>query len=253
VLSLLVRAIAPGALLLCARAFAAEAGDGGGSGAGATYEVRRIEGWTVHVREDLLRDQKPAVEAALVLVQQQLHEVVRLVPGAALAHLRGVNLWISPEYTGVRPTVEYHPDVAWLRDHGRDPAMAKGVEFTNLRILAREVKRMPVLVLHELAHAYHDQVFGFGNAEIKAAYKRAKESKGYDKVERWHGDGRPNTFERAYAMTTPQEYFAETSEAFFGRNDFFPFTNDELKKHDPEMFKLLERLWNSPVQGAKVK
>ena len=54
-------------------------------------------------------------------------------------------------------------------------------------------------------------------------------------------------------MTSPQEYFAETTEAFFGRNDFFPFTNEELQKHDPEMFKLLERLWNSPVQAAKVK
>src|SRR6185295_11791647 len=104
--------------------------------------------------------------------------------------------------------------------------VAKGIKKKNFRILERDVKRMPVVVLHELAHAYHDQVFGFGNAEIKAAYKPAKESKGYDKVERWHGNGRPNRFERAYAMTDPQEYFAETTEAFFGRNDFFPFTNE---------------------------
>jgi hypothetical protein len=45
-------------------------------------------------------------------------------------------------------------------------------------------------------------------------------------------------------MTSPQEYFAESTEAFFSRNDFFPFTRDELKKHDPEMYELLERLWN---------
>jgi Mlc titration factor MtfA (ptsG expression regulator) len=49
--------------------------------------------------------------------------------------------------------------------------------------------------------------------------------------------------ERAYAMTTPQEYFAECTEAYFSRNDFFPFTRDELKQHDPEMFALLEKLW----------
>jgi Mlc titration factor MtfA (ptsG expression regulator) len=57
--------------------------------------------------------------------------------------------------------------------------------------------------------------------------------------------------DRAYAMTNPQEYFAESTEAYFSRNDFFPFTRDELKQQDPEMFKLLEKLWtiesaNSP-------
>ena len=39
------------------------------------------------------------------------------------------------------------------------------------------------------------------------------------------------------------EYFAETTEAFFGRNDFFPFTRGELKTHDPDMFELLGKLW----------
>jgi|GEM_PF-5965432 len=33
-------------------------------------------------------------------------------------------------------------------------------------------------------------------------------------------------------------------EAFFGTNDFFPFTREELEKHDPEMVKLLQRVWN---------
>ena len=48
-------------------------------------------------------------------------------------------------------------------------------------------------------------------------------------------------------MTNAKEYFAECSEAFFSRNDFFPFTHEELAQHDPEMFKLLQRLWNQPT------
>jgi len=77
-----------------------------------------------------------------------------------------------------------------------------------------------------------------------AAYcNEAKASGKYDHIERWHGNGKPNTFERAYAMTDPMEYFAEGTEAFFSRNDFFPFTRDELKQHDPEMFALLAKLW----------
>ena len=45
------------------------------------------------------------------------------------------------------------------------------------------------------------------------------------------------------------EYFAEGSEAYFGTNDFYPFTRAELKQHDPEGFRLLEALWNDPGKG----
>jgi hypothetical protein len=40
------------------------------------------------------------------------------------------------------------------------------------------------------------------------------------------------------------EYFAEASEAFFGKNDFHPFVRSELKQNDPEMFVLLKKLWH---------
>jgi Mlc titration factor MtfA (ptsG expression regulator) len=52
--------------------------------------------------------------------------------------------------------------------------------------------------------------------------------------------------DRAYAMTDHKEYFAEATEAFFGRNDFFPFTADELQKHDPGIFALLQKVWAGP-------
>src|SRR6185437_16062338 len=105
----------------------------------------------------------------------------------------------------------------------RDPAMARGIEFTNVRIFEAETRRMPSFALHELAHAYHDQVLRFDNAEIKAAYERAKSAGTYERVEQRFGDGR-SAEARAYALANPREYFAETAEAFFSRNDFYPFT-----------------------------
>lgn len=51
-------------------------------------------------------------------------------------------------------------------------------------------------------------------------------------------------------MTSPFEYFVETTEAYFSRNDFFPFTRDELKQHDPAMFALLTKLWGVEVQPS---
>jgi len=207
------------------------------------YEARLVEGWTVQIRTELLADEKPATEKALELLAAQLKEILRVVPAPAVAKLREVTLWFSPPYPGVRPTAEYHPGRDWLVSKGRNPDMAKGVEFTDVRDFEKETRRMPNFTLHELAHGYHDRVLGFNNPGIKAAYDRAKASGSYEAVERWFGNGKPNTIERAYAMTNPQEYFAESTEAFFVRNDFFPFNREELHRHDPEMEKLLERLW----------
>ncbi|MFO0977130.1 MAG: zinc-dependent peptidase [Planctomycetaceae bacterium] len=211
-----------------------------------TYQTQTIHGWTVHIREDLLKQDPDAITVTVKSLTQQLEEIVKVVPTAAVKELQKIPLWFSPEYPGVPPRAEYHPGAGWLRDNKRDPQMAKGVEFTNVRIFEQETKRMPNFTLHELAHGYHDRVLkdGFGNKEVAAAYERAKASALYDSVEQRFGDGRSARV-RAYAMSNPMEYFAECSEAFFSTNDFFPFTQDELKKHDPEMFELLGTLWGA--------
>ena len=184
-----------------------------------TYSITQIGGWTIHINSALLENEKAPTDRALELLQKQLQEIARVLPSKAVTRLREVQLWFSPEYPGLKPKAEYHPGADWLREHGRDPAMVKGVEFTDIHEFEREMNRMPNFALHELAHAYHDRVLpdGFENEEIKATFEKAKASRKYDRVERWFGNGKPNTFERAYAITSPQEYFAESSEAFFSR------------------------------------
>lgn len=212
-----------------------------------THETRVISGWTVQVNRQLILHDAAALDRALVLLKAQLEEIARVVPTQPVAELRKVPLWINPEYQGIPPRAEFHPDAGWLRENGRDPAMAKGVEFTNVRIFEAEVRRMPNFALHELAHAYHNITMrmSFANLEIKAAYEKAKAGGKYERVERKDSEGR-SSMGRAYALTNPQEYFAECTEAFFSRNDFFPFTRAELKTHDPEMFDLLVKTWGSP-------
>ncbi len=46
-----------------------------------------------------------------------------------------------------------------------------------------------------------------------------------------------------YALTNHKEYFAEGTEAFFYRNDFYPFVRAELKLHDPALHDLLADIW----------
>ena len=214
-----------------------------------TYQTQTLEGWTLKINDQLLGASKDATDKALVLLSAHLKEIIRVVPGEAVEQMKKVTLWMNPEYPTGHPRAEYHPDASWLRANGRNPAMAKGIEFSNIKSFEAETRRMPCFVLHELAHSYHDRVLGFEQPDILAAYKKALASKSYDKVERWHGvAGRPNTVERAYAMTNHKEYFAEVTEAFFGRNDFFPFTREDLEKHDPDAVKVLQKVWNTATK-----
>ncbi|NRD46871.1 hypothetical protein [Corallococcus exiguus] len=152
-----------------------------------------------------------------------------------MAQFRKVTLWLSPPYPNEEPRATY------------PLSELKSVEFSNVFIFEKESKRMPVFVLHELSHAYDDQVLGWEHAGLAAVYERAMASKSYDCVDRSRRPGRPHTFERAYATTDVGEYFAENSEALFGRNDFYLSTCEELGKPDPGLLALLQQVWEVPT------
>jgi len=208
---------------------------------------REVEGWTVRIDTRLWQEQRGQTDRALELLALQLREIVREVPPTAVGHLRRVTLWFTRTYPSEGGRAEYHPGADWLRDHGRDPAMVRGVEFTDIPDFESETRRMPNFTLHELAHAYHDRVLpgGFSNPEIAEAYRAAKAGGRYERVQRKDASGKVH-WDRAYAMTNAMEYFAEGTEAFFSRNDFFPFNRGELRQHDPGLDALLSRLWGRP-------
>ena len=212
---------------------------------GIEREIRDVSGWKIHINKILLSEANlPATEKALSLLKVQLDEIIRVVPAPAVVELKKVPMYFSPTYPGIRESAEYHPGAEWLKDNGRDPTMGKGVEFTNIAVFEEDTRRMPNFALHELAHAYHDLVLpqGSENAAILAAYGNAKAGGGYARVERTDADGNKR-MEVAYAISHPAEYFAESTEAFFVRNDFFPYTRKELEKHDPGMAALIAKLW----------
>ena len=217
----------------------------------AGREERQLEGWRVLISRRLLTDHAKATETAIELLSEQLREIVRVVPAAAVEKLKAVPLYLSPAYDGFAARAEYHPAAGWLRNHGRDPGMAKAVEFTNVLIFAAETRRMPNFALHELAHAYHDRELaeGYGNATVIECFERAKAAGNYERVQRQDAKGRL-TMDRAYALTNPQEYFAEVTESFFSRNDFFPFCREELQQHDPQACRMLRQLWGCGVTPA---
>jgi dipeptidyl-peptidase-4 len=95
-------------------------------------------------------------------------------------------------------------------------------------------------MLHELAHAWHDQVLGFDHPGIRAAWEAAQARGNYESV--LHVSGKQR---RHYALTNHKEFFAECSEAYFGTNDFYPFVRAELAQHDPGALEILEETWNA--------
>lgn len=197
---------------------------------------REIRGWKVLVNRDLIADE-PLATRSLALLDAKLYDVERTVPAAALAKLRAVPIWIARD-DPVTPCMCYHPSVEWLKEHGFDPRKARAVEIANAERFVEWSAHQPSMVLHELAHAYHDRELGFAHAGVAEAFARAKERKRYDCVLHWDG-----TRSRSYALENPQELFAEASEAWFGTNDMYPFVHAELAEHDPELARLLATLW----------
>ena len=49
----------------------------------------------------------------------------------------------------------------------------------------------------------------------------------------------------AYAITNHREYFAELSEAYFGRNDYYPFVRAELEAFDLGGYGVVHSAWHS--------
>jgi hypothetical protein len=204
----------------------------------SAYEERSVEGWTVHVNRRLLNEEAELGAKALRLLEVKLYDITRVVPSKALEELRKVPIWLGVD-DGPAPCAEYHPSKQWLVDNGWNPDKARCVEIGNAARFLDWSKDQPAMILHELAHSYHDRVLGFDDPDVLAAFRKARDAKLYDAV--LHNNGRET---RSYAMTDHKEYFAEGSEAFFATNDMFPFVHAELRRHDSELERVLGDVWN---------
>jgi hypothetical protein len=203
----------------------------------ADYQTVQVRSWTVHVEKSLA--DHPRRQQALDLLTRKLTEVEQLVPAATLPKLRLVNIWLSRK---VASGACYHPSRGWLEANGRVVEMERGIELQNIDHFIDWADTQPLMILHELAHAWHDREIpqGFQNPEILAVYKAAVASGKYAKVR--HHDGGET---RHYGLNDAMELFAESTEAYFGRNDFQPFDRAELKDFDPKAYAMVEKMWGA--------
>ncbi|HWB14567.1 MAG TPA: sialate O-acetylesterase [Pirellulales bacterium] len=208
--------------------------------------VREIEGWKVRVDDRLLGDSPDAAMGARALgfLEAKLAEIKAVLPAERLADLQEVTI-VMDLNCGDLGAMQYHPGAGWLEDHGFPPDLAKCVHIPKAADLPtrRNINEQPWVVLHELAHAFHDQKLGFEEPRIKAAYEKFKASGHGDAALLYNGKR-----VKHYGLTNQMEFFAEMTESFFGVNDFFPFNRAELQEAEPELFRLLTEVWHSQEQ-----
>ena len=200
------------------------------------YQALWVGGFRVCLAQVLEDAGAGLVAKVLAALDEDIQQVANSVPAFALAYLKRVTIWV--EYRQDFPGGVYHPSSQWLRNNGYPEAWARGIQIGNAANYMSWVEQQPAMVLHELAHAWHHQRLGYDDPDIQAAYTAAMESGIYDEVAYVSG----GTAE-AYAKTNKQEYFAELTEAWFWRNDFYPFERDQLIEHDALGARVVEERW----------
>ncbi len=207
--------------------------------------IQTVEGWTVHTDPALLKgEHSQDGKRALRMLADNLHRISILIPEPQLTAMRKLEIWIEWEHPQLGG-MQYHPDVSWLVARGHDPRLARKVHIPRARALfdRGQLLKQTALLLQELAHANHDQVLDFDHAEILQSYRSAKASGSYEKVLLYTGRK-----VRHYGLNNQKEYFAEGTEAYFYRNDFYPFVRAELKEHDPKFHEVLEKIWGKAMR-----
>jgi len=203
---------------------------------------KKLEGWTIKVDPKLLeKEHKKFKMNVFKALSNHLQRIKYILPEAKVKALQKLPIWLDYHYEPLG-SMQYHPGATWLRANRHDPRLVKHVHIPRAKALLNRSQwaKHPYVILHELAHAYHDQVLkgGFKNKAILNAYDEIKKNGSYEKVLLYTG-----RTVKHYALTTPMEYFAESTEAYLGVNDFYPFVRAELKKHDPQMFELQKTIW----------
>jgi hypothetical protein len=220
------------------------------------YKKQMIQGFTLVVNNAVYKNNEDEKwkRKPIDVLDLELGTIVSKLPDKYVKALQRILIWIEWEdksdpdlargvvakYYGVFGNV-----AVWSLGKGKHPKKANSIEVINMRSLTREhqpnVKLERCVLLHELSHAVQHQTpsIGSNNPYIKAAYKQAMARSLYDEAKDVYGRIRKPT----YASKNEREYFAELSCAYLDKLHYYPFTADDLKKHDPQGYRLMERIW----------
>jgi hypothetical protein len=220
----------------------------------AGYKKHKLDGFTVHIHEDVLKqDADEYKRAPTEVLEFELKNITKVMPKKIADTMRaGVPVWVdwdvkeplSNGRAGYAAGVYMgtHPKPILI---GKEAIYVSGVRIFRMDSIMGRYKNdtdLPPdnLLLHEFVHAAHDLAIGFEHGPIKEAYRQALERKLYDKD--------------LYVATNDKEFFAELSCTYLAETArYFPRTRDELKRHDPATYKMMEAVWGKPKETVAKK
>ncbi|QJW96070.1 hypothetical protein [Frigoriglobus tundricola] len=214
-------------------------------------KTRKIEGFTFVFSEDAVTaDPSKYERPPLEVLEYECKLLSKMLSPKALDVLRRLVIFVDWDdrvalangRSGAALASYYSHSPQQIVAEGKHPLQSRGVTIHSLKALTEQRQpkndaRIPCLLLHEFAHAVHDQLFGYDHAGIKAAYEQAMERSLYEKD--------------FYAATNAREFFAEMTCVYLDRLNYYPHTRADLKKHDPVTFKTLEGIWSVAEPATK--
>ncbi len=215
------------------------------------YATEKIGGFTLFLHPEIKNHEKEFKTSPMEVLNLELKMLGQILNKKALAKVQTLPFWVewdeTPEgaNTGGGTVIAYYlsTDLRMTRIKGEHLLRAKTITLCSLKTLTKlhqpGIDTGKCVLLHEVAHAVHDQLIGFENPEIKLAFSQAMSRKLYQ----------PGL----YMTSSSKEFFAELTCAYLDRLDYFPRNRSDLKKHDSATFKLLERIWSTSASLESAK
>jgi hypothetical protein len=214
-----------------------------------TYVITNLNGWSVHLEQELAEDQRELADKATQRLAEKLQMVLSLVPPQTHARLRRLPIFLllgeESKKEGRDNGAEYFQKQAPDYWNWTDRRWGSSLVIYSARNYVWLSDEWAVrLLIHELAHAWHLEQWPEEQEDILAAWKHARANNLYLNVKAVNGTVIP----RAYSIDNQLEYFAELSCAFFWRGEYEPFDRKALQTYDPVGVAMLRKMWGVPVE-----
>ncbi len=202
------------------------------------YTNYTLNGFNVLIWDDAFEINPTMTNQAKNLLEDKLYDFTQLnIDQTKIDSLQTVPIFLDWNTSDVSIATYYKSNTI-----GTISQKFKCIAIRNIGFFIASANNENVVV-HELAHAYHDQFASSSdNYTINNAYNNAVTNNLYQNI--WTLDAGGNYFmtDEPYLMTNRDEYFAELTEAYFDINVTFPFFYTQIS-YDPDAVNMLTSIW----------
>ena len=211
----------------------------------AGYTQHEIHGWRVMIADPVKKD-KQLYQRILKQIDQDLYNIIQVVPTSKLAFLRETPIWFEkimpPPF---KNNLFFNGSKKGSKKH-KIEHLYGGVVAGSTKAYLAVAHIHPWQMLHELTHAYHQFITKHSYQPIQNAYQNAIRKNLHQ-------------FGNQYARKNHKEYFSTLSEAYFGTDANYPHNREQLAEHDPIGYCAIVKAWglldkqddNAPLKCVK--